>query len=122
VIRGQRIIRLSSLAACALCALIANGSLVFAQCAMCRTGLNGSPEAIKVAERFNFAVFVLLIPPVLLFCGFFLAIFRFRRAQGEAAASVREEIKGLLRSLANKLRIHRREPKQKKHEGNSALA
>jgi hypothetical protein len=107
MMNGKRIVRTSLLAACALFALIALSSLASAQCAMCRTGLGGSPEAMKVAERFNFAVFVLLIPPVLLFCGFFLTVLRFRKGQGETVPGVREEIKSLIRLLLSKLSIHR---------------
>lgn len=108
---SARIFKNSLLAAGAICALVVSQSLAAAQCAMCRTGLNGSPEAMKVAERFNFAIFVLLIPPVLLFCGFFLTILRYRRAQGEAVPGVREEIKSLFQLLMTKLRIHREERK-----------
>ena len=108
MMNGKRIIKISLLATIALFALIVSNSLASAQCAMCRTGLSGSPEAMKVAERFNFAVFVLLIPPVLLFCWFFLTVLRFRKGQGETVPGVREEIKSLLRLSLSKLSIHRK--------------
>ncbi|PYS47360.1 MAG: hypothetical protein DMF68_16190 [Acidobacteria bacterium] len=67
----------------ALFALAVVSLPVFAQCAMCRTSIAGSPDAARLAERFNFAVFVLLIPPVMLFCGFIVALYKFRKAPGE---------------------------------------
>lgn len=109
------------LATVAVFALVVSSSLASAQCAMCRTGLSGSPEAMKVAERFNFAVFVLLIPPVLLFCGFFLTVLRYRKGQGETVPGVREEIKSLLRLLSSKLSIQRRGQKRKRRESGGAL-
>jgi hypothetical protein len=50
---------------------------------MCKNAITGSPNAARLAERFNFAIFVLLIPPVLIFCGFFVAVFKYRKEQGE---------------------------------------
>lgn len=57
-----------------------------AQCAMCRTAVGGSKAAAKLAESLNFAVIVLLIPPVLIFCAIFFAAFRSRRAKDARAA------------------------------------
>src|SRR5207253_756816 len=69
-----------------------------AQCAMCKTALTNSPETAKLAENFNKAVFVLLIPPVLLFCGIFIAAYKFRKAPEQPLAEGHEakRLPGLL--------------------------
>jgi amino acid transporter len=54
----------------------------FAQCAMCKTAVTGSPEAAKLSQSLNFAVLILLIPPVLIFCGIFVLAYRYRKARG----------------------------------------
>jgi len=76
-------IKIALIAACLAACLLVASAPAFAQCAMCRTALTNSPEAAKLADNFNKAVFVLLIPPVLLFCGIFIAAFKFRKAPGE---------------------------------------
>ena len=54
---------------------------VAAQCALCKNAVAGSPEAARLSESLNFAIIVLLIPPVLIFCGIFLVAFRYRKAR-----------------------------------------
>jgi heme/copper-type cytochrome/quinol oxidase subunit 2 len=81
---NKRTIRLALIVACALIALLISSAPAMAQCAMCKNAITGSPNAARLAERFNFAIFVLLIPPVLIFCGFFIAVFKYRKEQGEA--------------------------------------
>jgi hypothetical protein len=49
---------------------------VEAQCSMCRTGLTNANSAF--VRNFNIAVLVLLIPPVTIFCGIFVALRRYR--------------------------------------------
>ena len=49
---------------------------VEAQCSMCRTALNNSNSAF--VRNFNIGVLVLLIPPVTIFCGIFVALRRYR--------------------------------------------
>jgi hypothetical protein len=49
-----------------------------AQCAMCRAGLDGDPQAKAASHQMDIAVLMLLIPPVLIFIGFFALIYRFR--------------------------------------------
>jgi|GEM_PF-931858 len=80
---SKRIIKVALIAAGAFAALLITSSLCSAQCAMCKNAITGSPNAARLAERFNFAIFVLLIPPVLIFCGFFVAVFKYRKEQGE---------------------------------------
>ena len=57
-------------------------SLALAQCAMCKNAITGSPDAARLSANFNFAVLVLLIPPVVIFCGIFVAVVRHRHLQG----------------------------------------
>jgi hypothetical protein len=51
---------------------------VLAQCPMCRASLEGSPEAAAATNQMNAAVLVLLIPPVVIFVGMFVLIYRYR--------------------------------------------
>jgi len=51
---------------------------VLAQCPMCRASLEGSPEAAAATNQMNTAVLVLLIPPVAMFVGMFVLIYRYR--------------------------------------------
>ena len=53
-----------------------------AQCAMCKNSVTGSPSAARLSESLNAAIIVLLIPPVLIFCGIFLVAYRHRKARG----------------------------------------
>ena len=46
-----------------------------AQCAMCKEALKNS-EAAATASQFNFAILVLLVPPVAMFFGIFGLIYR----------------------------------------------
>jgi uncharacterized membrane protein len=55
---------------------------------MCRNALTGSPSAARLSESINIGVFVLLIPPVMIFCGIFIAAFKYRKAQSEASSEV----------------------------------
>ena len=82
--RAQKIIFVT---AGAIIALAASASTALAQCAMCRAALGSSTEAAKASGGMNLAVLVLLIPPVLLFCAFFIAAYRLRKAPGEETGS-----------------------------------
>ncbi|MFL6227880.1 MAG: hypothetical protein ACJ741_03775 [Pyrinomonadaceae bacterium] len=54
---------------------------VWAQCAMCQTSAaNVDPAGVKYL---NFAVFLLMMPPATIFCGFFYAAYKRRNAPGE---------------------------------------
>ena len=100
----RRAIKLALIAVGALFALIVAISPAFAQCAMCKTSIAGSPDAARLAERFNFAIFVLLIPPVLLFCGFIIALYKFRKAPGEVSVES-GATKRLLHSCVEKFSV-----------------
>jgi heme/copper-type cytochrome/quinol oxidase subunit 2 len=108
------------IAAGAFAALLITSLLASAQCAMCKNAITGSPNAARLAERFNFAIFVLLIPPVLIFCGFFVAVLKYRGEQGDAPPE--HGLKGLLRMWLSKLSGRRRRRERKKRDSDSALA
>ena len=79
IIRGRQI--LGAVGAVAITALLSPS--VLAQCAMCRAAIGNSAEAAAAANGMNLAVLVLLIPPVGLFCAFFIIAYRYRKAPGE---------------------------------------
>jgi uncharacterized membrane protein len=81
--KARRKIKTVLIAAGVILIVLALSIPALAQCAMCKTGLAGSPEAKKLAESLNLAVIVLLIPPVMIFCGIFLAAFRRMRKSDE---------------------------------------
>jgi hypothetical protein len=53
---------------------------------MCKNAVTGSPEAARLSQSLNFAILVLLIPPVLIFCGIFIVAYRYRKSRGTAEA------------------------------------
>jgi heme/copper-type cytochrome/quinol oxidase subunit 2 len=53
-------------------------SSALAQCAMCKSTVEGDPQAAAASHQLDLAVLVLLIPPVLIFIAFFALIYRFR--------------------------------------------
>jgi len=68
----------SALIAVAVALLIALCSeSTLAQCAMCRASLAGNSAFVK---HMNLAVFVLLVPPVSIFCTIFILAFRHRKS------------------------------------------
>jgi hypothetical protein len=117
---SKRTVKFAMIAACAFAALLVASSLASAQCAMCKNAITGSPNAARLAQNFNFAIFVLLIPPVLIFCGFFIAILKYRNGQGDALAG--PGLKRWLRVWLNKLSVRHRRRKRKGRESDSALA
>jgi len=71
--------------ACAACvALLAPET--FAQCAMCRTGVEAGGE--QSVRTMGMAMLVLLIPPVAIFCSAFALVYKYRRPAGD-----REEVR-----------------------------
>src|SRR3982751_6906717 len=113
-------IKLALMATIIVCGLLISSAPAAAQCAMCKTALTNSPETAKLAENFNKAVFVLLIPPVLLFCGIFVAAYKFRKAPGQSLAE-ESETKSPLRLLLDKLSARLRRRKQRGRETGGAL-
>jgi ABC-type xylose transport system permease subunit len=95
--------------------LIASGTAL-AQCAMCKNAVTGSPDAARLAGSLNLAIIILLIPPVLIFCGIFYALFRRRKSRetvGGSAGAGR-------RTWREKLSFRRKSGKQ--NETGGALA
>src|SRR5215212_9633890 len=80
----RRTIRYTVLASGAAATLLAWSLPALAQCAMCKNAVTGSPEAARLSQSLNFAVLVLLIPPVLIFCGIFVMAYRYRKSRGTA--------------------------------------
>ncbi len=61
----------------ALAAALAVEATGYAQCALCKTALAGSQNALFI-RNFNISVLVLLVPPVTIFCSIFIALRRNR--------------------------------------------
>ncbi len=74
-----RLICLAALALAACAALFAGDAL--AQCALCRTALEGASE--KTARALNLGILVLLVPPVAIFCTIFAVAFKHRKGEDE---------------------------------------
>jgi|SRR4051794_1765451 hypothetical protein len=113
-------IKLALVAAFLGACLLISSAPAIAQCAMCKTALTNSPETAKLAENFNKAVFVLLIPPVLLFCGIFIAAYKFRKAP-ERSLAEGHEAKSLPGLLLDKLGAWLRHRKRKGRETGGAI-
>ena len=52
-----------------------------AQCAMCKEALANSAEAAASAKQFNLGILVLLVPPVAMFAGIFVMVYRLGKAE-----------------------------------------
>ena len=52
-----------------------------AQCAMCKEALANSAEAAASAKQFNLGILVLLVPPVAMFAGIFVMVYRSGKAE-----------------------------------------
>jgi hypothetical protein len=90
----KRTIRFALLASGAAASLLAWSLPVLAQCAMCKNAVTGSPGAAKLSESLNFAILVLLIPPVLIFCGIFLIAFRYRKSRETDLSLPSDNVRG----------------------------
>ena len=62
--------------------LLASASPASAQCAMCKTAIENSTDAVAASKGLNLAALVLLIPPVAIFAGLFGVFYRYRNVQG----------------------------------------
>jgi hypothetical protein len=62
--------------------LIAAVDPAYAQCAMCKTAIENSTDAVAASKGLNLAALVLLIPPVAIFAGLFGVFYRYRNVQG----------------------------------------
>lgn len=111
--------KIAGYAAGAGAALFAGSLTALAQCAMCRTAVTNSPEAAKLAESLNFAVLILLIPPVLIFCGIFYIALRRREPRETAGLEAGRRRRPLWRE---KLGLRRRSKDRKRRETGGAVA
>ena len=62
--------------------LLAGSGSAFAQCAMCKATIENSTDAAAASRGLNLAALVLLVPPVTIFTGLFVLIYRYRNVQG----------------------------------------
>jgi hypothetical protein len=93
--RLNGICKIGLLLAFVLAVLFAAGAeTALAQCAMCRAGVGGGPNGAAFAKNFNFAILVLLAPPVTIFCSIFIVAYKHRKSQRETAAAAEEEFDG----------------------------
>jgi hypothetical protein len=63
---------------------------VFAQCAMCRTAVEGSGNN-ELAKTLNVGIIVMLLPPVGIFCSIFVVALRHRRSKEESVLRPEED-------------------------------
>jgi hypothetical protein len=63
---------------------------VFAQCAMCRTAVEGSGNN-ELAKTLNVGIIVMLLPPVGIFCSIFVVALRHRRSKEESVSRPEED-------------------------------
>jgi len=86
---GSKLMRL--LVCCAAISVIAIlASPAFGQCSMCRASLAGSTNNAFI-RNFNLGVLVLLLPPVSIFCGIFVALRRHNKNTGAVQDEVNVE-------------------------------
>ena len=75
-------VRIFLMFAVAVGVVLAVGDPGFAQCAMCKTAIENSTDAVAASKGLNLAALVLLIPPVAIFAGLFGVFYRYRNVQG----------------------------------------
>jgi hypothetical protein len=71
----RRIIKFIVIATVFAVVVISFQTVGIAQCSMCRASLAGSANAAFI-KQFNLGVLVLLVPPVAMFCSFFVILRR----------------------------------------------
>ena len=78
----MRTLRTLSMIVVAVGLMLAAADPAVAQCAMCKTAIENSTDAVAASKGLNLAALVLLIPPVLIFAGLFGVFYRYRNVQG----------------------------------------
>ncbi|MDQ3257060.1 MAG: hypothetical protein M3R15_24735 [Acidobacteriota bacterium] len=68
-------------AAAMVLTLLLDAPSALAQCALCKTALDGAGAA--TARTMNLAILVLLVPPVTIFCSVFFVAFKLHKKQPE---------------------------------------
>ena len=61
--------------------MVSGAASALAQCPMCKAAIEGSTDAAAVANGINLAVLVLLVPPVAIFAGVFVFVYKQRNAR-----------------------------------------
>jgi hypothetical protein len=64
--------------------VLAGFDAAFAQCAMCKATLENSTDAAAASRGLSLASLVLLVPPIVIFTGLFVLIYRYRNVQGNS--------------------------------------
>jgi len=95
----KRTFKIAFVAASIIAALLVLSQPVMAQCALCKNAVTGSPEAARLSQSLNFGIIILLIPPVLIFCGVFAIAYRYRKSRGAAELEVASDIDRERRNL-----------------------
>ncbi|MDQ3653018.1 MAG: hypothetical protein M3458_22620 [Acidobacteriota bacterium] len=70
---------LLTMAAAMVLTLLLDTPAALAQCALCKTALDGAGAA--TARTMNLAILVLLVPPVTIFCSVFFVAFKLHKKQ-----------------------------------------
>jgi H+/Cl- antiporter ClcA len=117
--KEKRTIKLLLIIAGVLATTLVLRSAAFAQCAMCKNAVTGSPNAAKLSESLNFAIIILLIPPVLIFCGLFALAYRYRKARGGGKDSSPDDDRGQGTGVE---KTGTRKQQSRKREAGGALA
>lgn len=121
--KSARITKLLLLIAGVWATILFFGSSALAQCAMCKNAVAGSPSASRLSESLNFAIIVLLIPPVLIFCGIFFVAYRHRQARGTELKSLADkELPGREEGIAKPIALQKKQQNSGKRETGGALA
>jgi hypothetical protein len=76
-------LRIILLAAALLLGAGVLGTKAEAQCAMCKAAVSGLADGEALIRRLNLGIFILLVPPVGIFCGAFGLAYRYRDAPGD---------------------------------------
>jgi hypothetical protein len=112
--------RLAIFIAGAFSGILAWSVPALAQCALCKNAVTGSPDAGKLSQSLNFAILVLLIPPVLIFCGLFFLAYRFNKSRKAHTLSSTEVVDERVGEALGKSSA--RKKNQNKRETGGALA
>lgn len=121
--RKTRTAKLLTLITSILATIVLSVSSTLAQCAMCKNAVAGSPSAARLSESLNSAIIVLLIPPVLIFCGIFLVAYRYGRARRvEPPARSDDKLPGPKEGIAKPGALQNKKPGRAKRETGGALA
>ena len=64
--------------------MLAGLDSAFAQCSMCKATIENSTDAAAASKGLSFASLVLLVPPITIFTGLFVSIYRYRNVQGNS--------------------------------------